>query len=91
MNEHAVRCWIYHDAFGRATDAEGPVLANTDQLPDAILTPAPTLPEQIAVPETEERADESAYRRPTDTLPFILGMDQAPTVPPDDLHRQPPE
>ena len=91
MNEHSVRCWIYHDAFGRATDAEGPKPPATEALPEAVLTPAPTLPEELVVPETEPQADDSAYRRPGDTLPFVLGTDQAPRLPPDDPHRQPPE
>ena len=51
-------------------------------------TPAPTLPGEILVPDTEP--DEHApYRRPADSLPLVLGPDDAPHQPPDDPHGHP--
>src|SRR5207248_3146329 len=72
---HGVRCWIYHDVFGRATGSEGPRPLVIETPAEGVLTPAPTLPGQIVVPESEAEPDTSAYRRPADTLPLVLGPD----------------
>jgi oligopeptide/dipeptide ABC transporter ATP-binding protein len=93
---HTVRCWIYHGADGRPTGKLGPKPPTEAAVPEAVLTPAPTLPGDVVVPETrddDERRnppdDDARYRRPTDALPVILGSDDAPSAPTDDPHQHP--
>jgi oligopeptide/dipeptide ABC transporter ATP-binding protein len=93
---HTVRCWIYHDPDGGPTGRLGPRPPADEQLPDAVLTPAPTLPADVIVPETRDADEEAAppdddarYRRPTDALPLVLGSDDAPAAPHDDPHGHP--
>ena len=85
---HTVRCWIYHSPDGRPTGNLGPRPPATEILPEAILTPAPTLPEEIVVPDTEGATDDSRYRRPVDPLPLVLGPDSGATTR-DDPHGHP--
>ena len=50
-----------------------------DDLPASVLMPAPTLPEAIRVPETEEQGDDARYRRPPLPAPCsCVGLDIAP-------------
>jgi oligopeptide/dipeptide ABC transporter ATP-binding protein len=85
---HEVRCWIYHELDGRSTGKPGPTPPAEAALPAGVLMPAPTLPEEILVPETEEPADDTAYRRPFAPAPLVLGPDTVPR-PSDHPHGHP--
>jgi oligopeptide/dipeptide ABC transporter ATP-binding protein len=86
--EQAVRCWIYHDDFGRPTGRSGPIPPVMEALPQGVLAPAPTLPDDITVPETEPQ-DDSLYRRPVPATPLVMGPEDAPKPPPRDPHGHP--
>ena len=79
--------WAWWASAGRPTGKDGPTPRTLDALPDAVLTPAPTLPADIVVAETEPETDDTRYRRPgTTTAPLVLGPDVLPPTPPQD-HR----
>ena len=81
-SEHTVRCWIYHDQDSRPTGASGPVPPVAEQaVPEAVLTPAPTLPEAFVSSGTPVAAGDAAYRRPADHHPHEPGPDDAPGAP----------
>src|SRR5207237_7209886 len=86
---HRVRCWIYQDVFGRATGADGPKPPVMEKVAEGVLTPAPTLPGEITVAETATEPAHAPYRRPTGTLPLVLGPDTVSPPPPDDTAGKP--